>query len=77
MVGRLLSVVYRSTVCDISVNCRSNISRVLIYKVSPMAFFLSKDVINYCYHAMGGTCGSARRDYSMKLTEEHWELRTW
>ena len=49
-----LSVVYRSTVGGISVNCRSNISRVLIYQVSPMAFvFLSKDVINYCYHAMG------------------------
>ena len=48
-----LSVVYRSTVGDISVNCRSNISRVLNYQVSPMAFFLSKDVINYCYHAMG------------------------
>ena len=23
-----------------------------------------------------GTCGSARRDYAMKRTEEHWELRT-
>ena len=34
-----LSVVYRSTVGGISVNCRSNISRVLIYQVSPMAFF--------------------------------------
>ena len=48
-----LSVVYRSTVGGISVYCRSNISRVLIYQVSTMAFFLSKDVINYCYHAMG------------------------
>ena len=49
-----LSVVYRSTVGGISVNCRSNISRVLIYQVSPMTFFfLSKDVINYCYHAIG------------------------
>ena len=47
-----LSVVYRSTVGGISVNCRSNISRVLIYQVSPM-LFLSKDVINYRYHAMG------------------------
>ena len=65
-------MVYQSTVGGISVNCRSNISRVLIYQVSPMAFFFSKDVINYCYHAMG----SARRDYSMKGTEEHWELRT-
>ena len=44
---------YRSTVGGISVNCRSNISRVLIQQVSPMAFFLSNDVINYCYHAMG------------------------
>ena len=43
-----LSVVYRSTVGGISVDCRSNISRVLTYQVSPMAFFLSKDVINYC-----------------------------
>ena len=48
-----LSLVYQSTVGGISVNYRSNISRVLIYQVSPMAFFLSKDVINYCYHAMG------------------------
>ena len=47
-----LSVVYRSTVGGILVNCRSNITRVLFYQVSPMAFFLSKDVINYCYHAM-------------------------
>ena len=47
-----LSVVYRSTVGGISVNCRSNISRVLIYQVSPMAFFLSKDVINYCYRPL-------------------------
>ena len=48
-----ISVVYRSTVDGISVKCRSNISRVLIYQVSPMAFFLSKDNINYCYHGMG------------------------
>ena len=48
-----LSVVYWSTVSGLSVKCCSNISRVLIYQVSPMAFFLSKDVINYCYHAMG------------------------
>ena len=41
-----LSVVYRSTVGGISVYCRLNISRVLIYQVSPMAFFLSNDVIN-------------------------------
>ena len=34
-----LSVVYRSTVGGISINCRSNISCVLIYQVSPMAFF--------------------------------------
>ena len=47
-----MSVPYRSTVGGISVNCRSNISRLLIYLVSPMAF-VSKDVINYCYHAMG------------------------
>ena len=48
-----LSVVYRSTVGGIAVNCRSNISRVVIYQVSPMAFFLSKDVINYCsWHAL-------------------------
>ena len=46
-------VTYRSTVGGISVNCRSNISRVLIQQVSPMAFFLNNDVINYCYHAMG------------------------
>ena len=45
-------MVYRSTVGGISVNCRSNISGMLIYQVSPTAF-LSKDVINYCYHAMG------------------------
>ena len=56
-----LSVVYRSTVGGISVNCRSNISRVLIYQVSPMAFFLSKDVINYCYHAMGNMWQSKAR----------------
>ena len=30
-----------------------------------MAFFLSNDVINYCYHVI-----------SMKRTEEHWELGT-
>ena len=48
-----MSVIYLSTVGGISVNCRSNISRVLIYQGSPMAVFLSKDVINYCYHAMG------------------------
>ena len=46
-------VTYRSTVGGISVNCRSNISRALIQQVSPMSFFLSNDVINYCYHAMG------------------------
>ena len=42
-------MVYRSTVGGISVNCRSNISHVLIYQVSPMALFLSKDA----RHAMG------------------------
>ena len=47
-IGELSVVVYWSTVGGISVNCRSNISRVLIYQVSPMAFFLSKDIINYC-----------------------------
>ena len=45
-------MVSQSTVGGISVNCRSNISRVIIYQESPMAFLLSKDVINYCYHAM-------------------------
>ena len=35
-------MVYRSTVGGISVNCRSSISRVLIYQVSPMAFFKAK-----------------------------------
>ena len=48
-----MSVIYRSTVGGISVNCRSNISRVLIQHVSPIAFFLNNDVINYCYHVMG------------------------
>ena len=58
---RRTSTDYRSYVGDISVNCRSNITRVLIQQVSPMAFFLGNDVINYCYHAI-----------SMKRTEEHW-----
>ena len=48
-----MSVIYRLTVGGILVNCRSNISHVLIYQVSPMAFFFSKEVINYCYHAVG------------------------
>ena len=43
--------------------------------MSPMAFFLSDDDISYCYHA--GGYSTVRHDYSMKRTEEHWEIRTW
>ena len=39
-----------------------------------MAFFLSNDIIQLLLSCDGGTCGRARRDYSMKRTEEHWEL---
>ena len=45
-------VTYRSTVGGTSLNCRANISHVLIQQVSPMAFFSSNDIINYCYHAI-------------------------
>ena len=37
-----MSVVYQSTVGGMSVNCRSNISRVLIYQVSSVALFFKQ-----------------------------------
>ena len=56
-----LSVVYRLTVGGISVNCRWYIGQlsfeyqscVNLSGESNGFFLLSKDVINYCYHAMG------------------------
>ena len=55
-----LSVVYQSTVGGISVNCRWYIGQLSFEYQSCVnlsgesnGFFLSKDVINYCYHAMG------------------------
>ena len=53
-------MVYQSTVGGISVNCRWYIGE-LSFEYQPCVnlsgesngFFLSKDAINYCYHAMG------------------------
>ena len=55
-----MSVIYRSTVGGISVNCRWYIGQLSFEYQSCVnlsgesnGFFLSKDIINYCYHAMG------------------------
>ena len=55
-----MSVLYRSTVGCISVNCRWYIGQLSFEYQSCVNLsgefngfiFLSKDVINYCYHAM-------------------------
>ena len=60
-------MICRSTVGGISVNCRWYIGQLLVVYRSTVirisvcvnlsgesnGFFLSKDVINYCYHVMG------------------------
>ena len=55
-----MSVICRSTVGGISVYCRWYIGQLSFEYQSCVnlsgesnGFFLSKDVINYCYHAMG------------------------
>ena len=63
-----MSVICRSTVGGISVYCRWYIGQLLVVYRSTVVrisvcvnlsgesngfFFLSKDVINYCYHVMG------------------------
>ena len=84
-----ISIENRLHVDDILVNCRSNISHVyrssaLIKQMSPMYEAdesYGDDDISYCYHAKEGGGGgwdfTVRHDYSMKRTDEHWELGTW
>lgn len=57
-------------------SCVGYRSCVLIEQVSPMAMTTSVIAITL-RGAAGGGDFTVRHDYSMKRTEEHWELGTW
>ena len=76
-----MSVVYRSIVGDMSVNCRWHIGQLSV--VDQSCVNLAGESNGFPFERLSnvimllGKCCSARRDYFMKRTDEHYELWAW